>query len=280
MISTTLERQAVTKALKARMAAGVGNVPICPYDFALGGGVSVRFMAVSSMEGVYDRRSETIVVSSLRPRGRRAFTCAHEYAHHVFGHGEHIDELPEDRKHPRPEQEILADRFAGFLLMPPALVSSAFKGRGIDPATCTAAQAYAMSCWLGVSYGGFVTHASLALEIMPRARAADLRKVTPKQIKADLLPGVDAPDVVVVDERWNHAVDLTVGDFAVVPAGATLEGNAAEIAQSRGDATIIRANLRGFSRVLCGDWAAYVRVMPNEYEGLARHRHFPEAEDA
>jgi Zn-dependent peptidase ImmA (M78 family) len=60
-------------------------------------GVEVRFSALPSAEGIYSPGKPVIVVSSLRPAGRQAYTGAHELGHHIYGHGEQFDELVEDR---------------------------------------------------------------------------------------------------------------------------------------------------------------------------------------
>lgn len=277
MIPKALYRKAVVTALRARQEADIADdVPICPFDFALSRGAGVRFMAVSSMEGIYDRQSETIVVSSLRWRGRRAFTCAHEYAHHVFGDGFHIDELPEERKGPRPIQELMADRFAGFLLMPRLAVLNGFIQRGIQPSTCTPTQAYMMACWLGVSYGAFLTHASLAVGILPERVANALQQLSPKDVKIEIAPSHSDGDLMVVDEHWTHAIDLVVGDVVRLPAGTAIDGSIAVKIQDTTEATYARAVSRGIGRAVRDNWTANIRVMPAEYTGLARCRHLPE----
>jgi Zn-dependent peptidase ImmA (M78 family) len=280
MIDKALDRKAVIAALKTRQDAGVDDeTPICPYDFALNGGAAVRFVAGSSLEGMYERQSETIIVSSLRPRGRRAFTCAHEYGHHIFGHGTHIDELPEERKGPRPHEELLADRFAGLLMMPRLAVLTGFKKRGIRPECCTPEQAYALSCWLGVSYEAFLTHASASVGIMPAPVADVLKKVSPKSIKAKLAPTVFGEDLVVVDKHWTHAIDLAIGEIAMLPPSSIIEGSVVTLDCELSDAVYVRAASRGIGRAVCGEWAVHIRVMPAEYTGLARCRHLPEESD-
>ncbi len=281
MISKALERKAIIAAMKARQDAGVSDtIPICPYDFAVSQGVGVRFMAVSSMEGIYERQSQTIIVSSLRPRGRRAFTCAHEYAHHVFGHGTHIDELPEDRQGPRSPEELLADRFAGFLLMPRLAIVNGFRARGIQPEKCTAADAYRVSCWLGVSYDAFLTHASLAVGVMPVTVAETLKKISPKEIKERLASWSSTNnDLIVVDRHWTDVVDLVVGDGAILPPGTTIEGAVMESINETSEASCFYATSRGMGRAISGEWAVNIRVMPAEYTGLARCRHIPETND-
>lgn len=277
MTDKDLERTAVIEALKARQKAGIGDdLPICPYDFAMKGGAGVRFIAVSSMEGVYERQSRTIIISSLRPRGRRAFTCAHEYGHFIFGHGTHVDELAGNYQTLRPPEELMANCFAGFLLMPRHAIITGFKNFGVQPSKCTPIQAYAISCWLGVSYDAFLTHASLAVGVMPNAVAEHLKKISPKEIKAQIARIDVGVDLLIVDQNWKRAVDLVVGDMATLPAGSITEGSVTELVWESDDVICIRATSRGIGRAVCDQWAANIRVMPAEYTGLARCRHLPE----
>src|SRR5205823_3063845 len=92
-----LAREAIEKSVEIREEFGYDfRSPICVYELCERAGVKVSFVADVSMEGVYAAfRKPTIVLSALRPLSRRAFTCAHELGHHVFGHGSAIDELRE-----------------------------------------------------------------------------------------------------------------------------------------------------------------------------------------
>ena len=86
---------ALVHALRLRKRIGATlRDSVSPYAAAEQLGIEVRFMDFPSMEGMYVAgASPKILLSSLRPQGRRAFTCAHEIGHHVFGHGEQFDEL-------------------------------------------------------------------------------------------------------------------------------------------------------------------------------------------
>lgn len=71
--------------------------PCSAFDLALEIGVEVRLAPLPSAEDIDFPGKPVIIVSSLRPSGRQAFTCAHEIGHHVYGHGEQFDELVEER---------------------------------------------------------------------------------------------------------------------------------------------------------------------------------------
>lgn len=109
---------ALTKALKARKRLGISpQESISAMDAAERMGIEVRLVDFPSMEGMYVAGdAPKIIMSSLRPPGRRSFTCAHEIGHHLFGHGEQFDELISDRSFSRAESDVefAADCFAGF----------------------------------------------------------------------------------------------------------------------------------------------------------------------
>ena len=92
------------------------NVPICPFNLAEAMGFDVRFVDIPSLEGMYLADDLTILIGSLRPEGRKNFTCAHEIGHHILGHGTAIDEILNALPDKTIEQE--ADFFAAMLLMP------------------------------------------------------------------------------------------------------------------------------------------------------------------
>ena len=94
-----LAREALDQALEVREEAEIAfNVPLCVYGLCDRLGVRVQFVGIN-MEGVYLRsRRPLMQISSLRPLGRRVFTCGHELGHHVFGHGSTLDELQEEQQ--------------------------------------------------------------------------------------------------------------------------------------------------------------------------------------
>ena len=131
-----LVMQGMQASITARTKAGLDlQSPACIYGLCEAHNVNVRFNDIN-MEGMYDRQPKPrIHVSALRPLARRTFTCAHELGHHVFGHGSTIDELRDDHAQSadRPPNEVLADSFAAFVLMPTLGLREAFVKRGLDP---------------------------------------------------------------------------------------------------------------------------------------------------
>lgn len=74
----------------------------------------------------YQRRSWVISLNPTEPRTRRRFTVLHEYKH-ILDHGSYgiramVRQLPFER----PAEEVVADYFAGCVLMPKRLLTAAF----------------------------------------------------------------------------------------------------------------------------------------------------------
>ena len=93
----TLSTQGMHESIRARSKNEAGLTgPLCIYKLCETHGVTVRFVDVN-MEGMYQRSAAPrIFISSLRPVARRAFNCAHELGHHLFGHGSTVDQLYEE----------------------------------------------------------------------------------------------------------------------------------------------------------------------------------------
>ena len=223
-----IARQAIAAALRTRLSAGYGlDHAICVYDLAEKLGLEVRFLDLPSMEGMYlSSSSPTIIVSSLRPPGRRAFTCAHELGHHNRSDGVEMDELVELWDKPRLDpEEFAADCFAGALLMPKMAVSRAFAIQGWSMEECTPEQAFMVAGYFGVGYTTLVHHLRSALDVLPHTRAEALLKVSPSKAQSLLLGWQTPQTVVVVDAHWTgRAVDVEVGDLIFVRGGAQSEG--------------------------------------------------------
>ena len=279
-----IARQAMAAALRTRLALGLGlDHAVCVYDLAEKLGVEVRFLDLPSMEGMYTSASDpTIIISSLRPPGRRAFTCAHELGHHNRGNGVQIDEFVEQWDKPRFDpKEFAADCFAGAILMPKMAVSKAFAVRGWSMESCTPEQIYMVSGYFGVGYATLVQHLRSALQVLPDTRAHALLKVSPREAQS-LLLGWQTPDTVkVVDAHWTgRAVDVELGDLIFVRGGAQSEGACIEPSSDVEHGRLFRAARPGIGRLEAGiTWSAFVRVSRRDYVGRALYRHWEEVGD-
>jgi Zn-dependent peptidase ImmA (M78 family) len=273
-------RQALRRALDTRRRANATKFqPICAFDVAERMGVEVIFCPEKTLGGMYNKNSHTILVPTHRPPGRQAFTCAHELGHYLFGHGTRIDEIRElERDRENDPEERLATAYAGHLLMPPWAVSEAFTRRSWNRAQPTPLQVYTVAGQLGVGYETLIHHMLRVLCYISPGRAQVLRKTTPKQIREALL-GVDRTrHLVIADRAWTEvAIDLQVGDMAIVPSGTRLEGTSVVVDGRHGFlGTLVRGGAPGISRAESddGSWSCFIRVSRRDYVGWSTYRHW------
>jgi hypothetical protein len=244
----------------------------------------VRFNNIN-MEGMYQRAAPArIHLSARRPLPRRAYNCAHELGHHVFGHGTSIDELREEAKENPWEdpKEFLADTFAGFTLMPILGLRRAFAARGLKPETATAAQMFTIACDFGVGYGTLLTHLSAGVNMISRARAAALRRVTPKALRADILGALTSEPLIVADRhRAGPTLDAEVKMLLLLPPGTETTGASLAYERDLANGRLFRAVRPGIVQASAdsGVWAAFVRIAPEAYVGLAQYRHLEDDPD-
>jgi Zn-dependent peptidase ImmA (M78 family) len=278
-----LATQAMHAATATRATAKLNQIgPICIYGLCEVLGVTVRFNDIN-MEGMYKRGvPPRIHLSARRPLARRAYNCAHELGHHVFGHGSSIDELREDAK-ARPwdvPNEFLADTFAGFTLMPIIGLRHAFSVRGWTPETATPAQIFTIACDFGVGYATLLTHLSVGVNMLSQGRAAALQRVTPKALRADIL-GVLTPERLIVADHHRAAptLDTEVETLVLLPPGTEAAGGGLVIERDLADGRLFRAVRPGIVQASASAWAVFVRIAPEAYVGLAQYRHLEEDPD-
>ena len=262
-------------ASDARDSVGIDLIaPVDIYAVAEAIGIRVRFLRIS-MEGFYRKGSPPrVMLSALRPLARRAFTCAHEIGHHWFGHGSTIDELQgDDRNDSDIPEEILANAFAGFMLMPSIGLRRAFNSRGWKPATANPLQILTIASEFGVGYDTLLTHLSVTLGDMPRSVRTELRKWTPQRIRKKVLGDADADGLVILDEKHQTAgVDLEDGYALAVPTEATVSGPVLTPRQAITGFDVYNAVGRGCATIKTAQWQAEARVAPQNFIGPATYR--------
>lgn len=272
-----LATQGLVTALRVRQARNI--MPwqaLCVFDLAESSGTCVRFDDLNSMEGMYSKKDATILVSTNRGFGRKAFTCAHELGHHLFGHGVHVDQLVEFAAKELDPEDFLADCFAGFLLMPKLAVEKGFTSRGWATRDCTPQQVFVVACWLGVGFETLVKHMHFSLGIIDAEQKSVLLKSSPRSLRASLLGKEVAEDVFFVDATWtDRAVDLQVGDLIITPADCASDGRAIQAVGNGEQGRVFKAVCPGITSRLTiegQDWAAHVRVSRRGFVGWNIYR--------
>jgi Zn-dependent peptidase ImmA (M78 family) len=287
LVRDGVAREAARRASELRQRLGIGrDIAVCPIDSAIAAGIDVWLMALPSAEGAYSRdRGPAIVLSTERPPPRQSFTCAHEMGHHEFGHGTRSDQyLDGSRPYTQfDKDEFTADAFASHFLMPPAAVRTAFRSHGCTPLTGTSLQYLSIANWLGVGYETLIRHLQISLKLIPTTTADVLRKSSPKLIRDRLLGDSQTKHLVIVTPAWvARSIDLRVGDTVLLPRGTEQEGSKLRIESEGPNGLLATGVCPGIGRVesLDSGWNNFIRVMPRDFEGLARFRFQEEYSDA
>jgi len=227
-----LGRIAMRSALRLRrMLAIPREAPINIYNVASALGVEVRFVDKPSLEGMFYRGPHPkILLPSWqhRPKGRIAFSCAHELGHFQLGHGTQVDKyLDEAQKTgPKPDEELAADTFAASLLMPRQAVAERFAIRGWDLLSAEPTQLFTVAGELNVGYSTLLKHLRYGLNLTDDTWMNSLLKVTPKAIRQNITGNIKTSRIVIVDDHWpNTPIDLEVGDEVVIPLHLRVESS-------------------------------------------------------
>lgn len=282
---TLLGRKAMRGALDSRKRAGRSfDEPICVYDLAEQLGLSVWFQGGGSFGGMYSKTANVVLVPSLRPAPRQSYTCAHELGHWYYGHGSKLDVYEENCScKTRDDDELLADLFAGHLLMPPGATSKSFRLRNIDPDTCSPTEFYRVANHLQVGYTTLLNHMFWTQCGIKRSSFDRLSKHSPKSIRTNVLGFMDKDPgyLVMADEQWaSTSIDLQVGQVACVPPDISIRGQCIEIIRQSPAETFIQALIPGIASIESArGWASFVRVSRKDFEGRSIYRHLEEAED-
>jgi len=274
--------EAATAAAEMRDQAGLDQIsPIDVYQLAQERGVSVRFLDVS-MEGFYQKGPPArILISAQRPLGRRAYTCAHELGHHWFGHGSRIDELQaDDRGSSESPEEILAEGFGGFLLMPTIGLRGAFARRGWSVETADPQQMLTVASEFGVGYGALTAHLAYTLRDLSDARRKELKRWPPQRTRDHLLGDNGLNGLTIVDAQSRPAaIDLEVDRGLIVPHDAEIAGDVVQHLSSFPDFDLYRASGRGEGQLTLAGRSVRIGVAPEDFIGRAIHRHLEDPDD-
>lgn len=127
-----------------------------------------------------------VLVNSNHPLALQRYSGGHELGHHRFQHGPRADRETDLRGTRRPlaPEEMLAESFAAWFLMPPEAADVALAALGIQVID-SPAQAYQLALRVGASYSATCVHLpSLDLAAGPSARA--WRSLELKALKQEL----------------------------------------------------------------------------------------------
>lgn len=276
---TLLARRAMRAALELRRSCAISrDSAINIFDLAEGLGIRVRFVDCKTLEGMYvrDPGPRIFLPSTLhRPWGRIAFSCAHEVAHHVFGHGTRVDKYLKDtpRSRWKDPAERMADIFAGYILMPRQSVVSAFRKRGWRIETPEPIEVYAAAGNLGVGYTTLLTHMRRTLELLNEAQFKQLAKSSPKDLCASVC-GESAPKrLLFVDQHWGPTpVDLEVGDYCVMPQHTEFHSNHLAVVRTISAGQIVCAHRQGDTTVGCSSIPIRIRIACEGFVGMHQYR--------
>jgi hypothetical protein len=172
------------------------------------------------------------VVHVGHPLALQRFSAAHELGHHVFGHGAQVvrEGEPRPRQASPPPEEMLAEAFAAWFLMPPEAAEVALERLGLD-AVRFPDDAYALSLRLGTSFKATCIHLE-SLKQLKRQVATEWSQRALKPVKEAMTtippPGGWRNDLWLVrPEEAEPAPPLTVraGDrlLFTLPAGWELD---------------------------------------------------------
>lgn len=270
--------QVAQRALQIRrLSSAQPNMPLCPYNLAEELGLDVRFVNIPSFEGMYIADQNLILISSERPEGRKRFTCAHEIGHFALDHGTVIDEMLEQGSDKEIEKE--ADLFAGLLLVPKVAAESAFSRYGISPERLNAKEAYIISKYFGMSYGGFLQHLYSTLKLIDRGRHTELSRERLPGIRKTITEHEIGTQVIQLGDWWlEKAIDIEVGDLICSDTELQIEGP--KILTSIGEeAWVYVAQSPGMARVsTASGWASYVKVSRSKFSGMLQYKYDEEVE--
>jgi len=249
------------------------------FDVASAIGVEVRFLDLPSLEGMFCREPGPRILLPCfnhRPRGRVAFSCAHEIGHLQLGHQTSVDVEGETNAKANEDRtdEFAANCFAASLLMPRQAVLAAFTRRDLTPSQVSPFECFLVACELGVGYETLINHLCFALDVISTDVQKSLKKTAPKEIKAEFIGEHQVRDLVILDGKGPGAVvDIQVGDGLALLRATELDGGALMHIGTQGEWTILRAEKPSIINLKLGAHSLVVRVARFGYVGPWKNRY-------
>jgi Zn-dependent peptidase ImmA (M78 family) len=251
--------------------------PVNVFDICTSMDLSVRFIDVS-MEGMYTIREEgthpTIILSNQRPLPRRSFTCAHELGHHVFKHGNRIDEFSDSEFSSNREEEIQVDTFAAALLIPSIGIQAEFVKRNLKMVEANSEHYYSVASSFGVGYSTLVMNCKIN-KLIGTTKEKELLRQTPTTLfKA--ITGLDdrATHFKIIDGfSLLPVIDIEVSNYIILPASAKIEGNHLQEYTRTTTGIVFVAKRPGVVRAVYANTSSFIRIQNMNYVGLVENRH-------
>ena len=242
--------------------------------------VSVRYVDLPSLEGMFVRRPTSIYISALRPTPRQNFTCAHELGHYSFGHGSQVEELVQGATASRnaDPNEYIANVFAASLLMPRAAIAWICKARGgeVKASYFTPSNVYSIATRLGVGYSTLSNQLYHGLNIIQYSQYRSLTEQNLKSIRKSIVGDHVSGHLVDVHFDWiDMPIDIRVGDHLYFGFPVTTDTENLEKVRDISGGSLHLAKRPGIFTVrnIQSGWANQVRVSRPSYTGLAEYRH-------
>lgn len=282
-----IQREAVRRSLQLRRSLSIPReFSVNVFDIAISLGVEVQFMDLPSLEGMFYRGpNPKVILPSFkhRPRGRVAFTCAHELGHFDLGHGTRVDEYVENEDGCRRQhsiEELAADAFAASLLMPRPAVLSRFLAHGWKVATASPVELYRAATELDVGYATLCNHMRFGLELVDDAWLKSLLKFSPKQLREMIAPNCDCTRLLIIDEHWPSVpIDLEVGECLQISAALNAQLPQLVVEDvGNNDWSIYRAAAVGESKAKIAGREFVIRISRAGFCGLLKYRYLEEGD--
>jgi hypothetical protein len=283
------QREAVRRSLQLRRSLSIPREhPVNVFDIASSIGVEVHFLDLPSLEGMFYRGPDPkVIVPSLkhRPRGRVAFSCAHELGHFDLGHGTRVDEYVGEEDDDRREfslEELAADTFASTLLMPRPAVLARFSCRGWKVDGASALDLYRVAAELDVGYRTLCKHLRYGLGLVNDVWLKSRTKFAPKALREAIAPRSECRRLVVLDQHWPKIpIDLEVGDCLAIPAHLQAQTPSCLRQEDEHDGRrISRATVTGEMKVAINGHPVTIRIARAGFCGMLKYRYLEEGDDA
>ena len=153
-------------------------------------GLKVIFRKLDGCAALYLPRSlggrAGAVINVSHPLALQRYSAGHEMGHHFFGHGSHvIREAERERLSPQlSEQEMLAEAFAAWFLMPPEGVEQALASMNLT-APGSPEEVYGLALRVGTSYEATCVHLP-SLKLVSTSRGMQWSRLSLRDIKQQL----------------------------------------------------------------------------------------------